>query len=366
MDGLLVVAGGGTGGHLYPGLAVAREARRRDPNQSILYVGRDDPGEKESVEREGFEFRGFKVRGLQRRRIYRNLFIVYEHLKAMLQMKGILSAAPRGAVLGMGGYASAAAVLAARLSRWPLILHEQNSYPGVVNRYFSRHAAAVCITFQESQPHFSGLRPELTGMPIRREVHPPEGWQRRTEPGDPPCILLLGGSQGARSLVTTMLDAARQMDESKISYRLILQTGIRNQDLVAGIPERPHVLTPAFLDDVASAYKVADILVCRAGAGTLAEAALWQLPALIVPLPTSAGNHQMTNARHFERVGAARILPQDELDGPRLVRAVQSILNNRSLWREMVAGMASQAQLEASQRVLGVIEQVAGGTYEAA
>ena len=362
MDGLLVVAGGGTGGHLFPGLAVACEARRHRPDQPILYVGRDDPGERRKVERYDLEFKGLHVRGLQRRRIYRNVTILCEHAKATLQMKRILGSAPRGAVLGVGGYASAPAVLAARLSRWPIILHEQNSYPGVVNRYFSRHATAICITFEESQLHLSGPKPLLTGMPVRPEVHPPEGWQRGKEIGDPPCILLLGGSQGARSLVSVMLKASQVMDESGVPYRLILQTGVRNQDLVADLPERPHVLTPAFLEDMATVYKAADIVVCRAGAGTLAEAALWQLPALVIPLPTSAGQHQWNNARHFMRAGGARILPEEELDGNRLAKAIQQVLNNETLWRKMVAGMASQAHREAAAQVFAVIEQVTGGS----
>lgn len=361
MDGLFVIAGGGTGGHLFPGLAVAREARRRQPGQPILYVGRDDPEERERVEHDGFEFKGLRVRGLQRRRIQKNMMILYEHAKATLQMKGILSAAQRGAVLGVGGYASAPAVLAARFSRWPIILHEQNSYPGVVTRYFSGHAAAICTTFEESHPHLAGPRPVVTGMPVRPKAQPPEGWARETELREPPCILLLGGSQGARALVTFMLDAAQQLDEWKITYRLIVQTGTRNQDLAADLPERPHVLTPTFIEDMASAYQEADLLVCRAGAGTLAEAALWQLPALIVPFPTSAGDHQTINARHYERSGGARVLPQEELDGPRLAKAIHHVLKNPSLWHEMSVGMSSQAYPGAAGRVVDVIEKVTGG-----
>jgi UDP-N-acetylglucosamine--N-acetylmuramyl-(pentapeptide) pyrophosphoryl-undecaprenol N-acetylglucosamine transferase len=158
-----------------------------------------------------------------------------------------------------------------------------------------------------------------------------------------------------------MLDAAPHLDEWKVQYRLILQIGIRNQDLVANLPDRPYVMTPTFIEDMASAYKAADLLVCRAGAGTLAEAALWQLPALVVPLPTSAGDHQRINATHYERAGGAQVLPQDELDGSRLARAVHRILKNPSLWREMAAGMRSQARPRAAAQVLDVIEQVTGG-----
>jgi len=361
VNGLLVVAGGGTGGHLFPGLAVACEARRCRPDQTILYVGRDDPEERERVRRYGFEFKGLRVRGLQRRRIHKNAMILYEHSKATLQMKGVLGTAPRGAVLGAGGYTSAPAVLAAWLSRWPYILHEQNSYPGVVTRYFSSGAAAVCTTYEESHAYLAGSRHILTGMPVRPEVLPPEGWARGPEPGDPPCVLIVGGSQGARALVNLTLDAVEHLEKRNVRYRLVLQTGTRNQDLVANLPKRPHVRTVAFIEDMASAYKEADLLACRAGAGTLAEAALWRLPALVIPLPTSVGDHQRINALHYERAGGARVLSQDVLDGLRLATAIQDILQNAPVWSKMKTGMSSQARPEAALKVLQVIEQVTGG-----
>jgi len=361
MDGLFVITGGGTGGHLFPGLAVAFEARRREPDQRILYVSRESAEERERVEQHGFEFKGLTVRGLSRRRIHRNIKILYEHAKATLQMKGILSASARGAVLGVGGYASAPAVLAARLARWPIVLHEQNSFPGVVTRWFSKHAAAVCTSFEESHPHLEGPKPVLTGMPVRPEIQPPDNWSRGQDIKKPPCILVLGGSQGARALVQIALDSIDHLDERNIEFRMILQTGQQNRDLVQGLPERGQIVTPAFIENMADAYKAADLLVCRAGAGTLAEAALWQLPALIVPLPTSAGDHQTTNARHFERARAARVLPQDELDGARLARAIERILGNESLWREMIDGMRTQARPGAAAKILDTVEQAARG-----
>ena len=245
MDGLFVITGGGTGGHLFPGLAVAFEARRREPDQRILYVSRESAEEQERVEQHGFEFKGLTVRGLSRRRIHRNVKILYEHAKATLQMKGILSASARGAVLGVGGYASAPAVLAARLARWPIVLHEQNSFPGVVTRWFSKHAAAVCTSFEESHPHLEGPKPVLTGMPVRPEIQPPDNWSRGQDIKKPPCILVLGGSQGARALVKTVLDSIDHLDERNIEFRMILQTGQQNRDLVQGLPERGQIVTPA-------------------------------------------------------------------------------------------------------------------------
>ncbi|HPA44232.1 MAG TPA: undecaprenyldiphospho-muramoylpentapeptide beta-N-acetylglucosaminyltransferase [bacterium] len=361
MNGLFIVTGGGTGGHLYPALSVACEARKRRPDQPLLYIGGDSPAERRKVEKLGIPFQSYPLRGLRRHRILQNFGILLEHAKATARIKRILNAAPTGIVFGVGGYASAPAVLAARIARWPIVLHEQNSYPGVVNRWFSKYARAICITYEECKSYLSGPQPILTGLPIRPEVLPPEGWNRSEHLNNPPCILVLGGSQGARSLVETVLDTSLRMDEMNYPYRMVLQTGERNQDIAETFPPRSHVSAPAFIEDMASVYKSADLLICRAGAATLAEAAAWQLPAILVPLPTSTGNHQMKNALHYQRTGRAHVIAQGDLNRDLLFHAIFRILEDDSRRKSMIVGMASQADLQAHVKIMDVIESVAGG-----
>ncbi len=361
MNGLLIITGGGTGGHLYPALSVACEARRRRPDQPLLYIGGDSPVEKRKVEKLGIPFQGYPVRGLCRRRMSQNMEILLEHAKATAQAKRLLNSAPRGIVFGVGGYASAPAILAARIARWPIVLHEQNSYPGVVNRWFSQYARAICITYAECQRYLSGPPPVQTGLPIRPEVLPPEHWRRSERPSDPPCILILGGSQGARSLVETVLETSLYMDEIDYKYRMVLQTGEKNQDLVELFPPRSHISTPAFIEDMAPVYRSADLLICRAGAATLAEAAAWQLPAILVPLPTSAGDHQMKNALHYQRAGGAHVIAQNDLNKNLLFHTICRTLEDDSRRKNMITRMALQAELQAHVKVMDVIESVAGG-----
>ncbi|HOE10631.1 MAG TPA: undecaprenyldiphospho-muramoylpentapeptide beta-N-acetylglucosaminyltransferase [bacterium] len=361
MNGLLIITGGGTGGHLYPALSVAREARRRRPDQPLLYIGADSPVEKEKMEKLGIPFQGYPVRGLRRRGMFQNIGILLEHAKATAQITRLLKSVPRGIVFGVGGYASAPAMLAARIARWPIVLHEQNSYPGVVNRWFSKYARATCITYTECQRYLNGPPPVLTGLPIRPEVLPPEGWRRSERPSNPPCILILGGSQGARSLVEIVFHTSLYMDEINYKYRMILQTGEKNRDLVEQCPPRSHIATPAFIEDMASVYRSADLLICRAGAATLAEAAAWQLPAILVPLPTSTGDHQMKNALHYQRSGGAHVIGQDNLNTTLLFRTISHTLEDDSRRKNMITGMALQAELHAHVKVVDVIESVAGG-----
>jgi len=151
------------------------------------------------------------------------------------------------------------------------------------------------------------------------------------------------------------------MDEIDYKYRMVLQTGEKNQDLVELFPPRSHISTPAFIEDMAPVYRSADLLICRAGAATLAEAAAWQLPAILVPLPTSAGDHQMKNALHYQRAGGAHVIAQNDLNKNLLFHTICRTLEDDSRRKNMITRMALQAELQAHVKVMDVIESVAGG-----
>jgi UDP-N-acetylglucosamine--N-acetylmuramyl-(pentapeptide) pyrophosphoryl-undecaprenol N-acetylglucosamine transferase len=342
----VVVAGGGTGGHLFPGIALAEALAARGAR--VTFVGTSAGIEVRAVPAAGFPLRvipGAQVRGGGVARAAHGLGAT---ALGVLRARRLLGELRPDLVVGVGGYASVAMVVAARLGRIPILLLEQNTVPGVASRTLGRLAGRVCLGFAEAASHFPAGRSVHTGNPVRAAVLSTPATSHPT-----PGLLAFGGSQGARHLNDALLDAGARMGALLGSLRVRHQTGAADHERVVagwaalGIPARVDV----FVTDMGAAYADADLVVARAGAMSCAEITARGLPAILVPYPYAADDHQRHNAEVLERAGAACMILDRDLDGARLATALRPLLEDAGRRARMASASRSVGRPDAAERV---------------
>jgi UDP-N-acetylglucosamine--N-acetylmuramyl-(pentapeptide) pyrophosphoryl-undecaprenol N-acetylglucosamine transferase len=343
----LLIAGGGTGGHLFPALAVARAFRAEEPDGTVLLVGRTGGPEERLVPAEGFDLATINIRGLDRDAVWKNLalpFLVPAAFRAGLR---IVDRFRPDVVLGMGGYVMAPAVAAARTRGIPYVLHEKDVRPGLATRMFAGRAAAVCTTLPGTEKRLTGRRVELTGVPLR------EGFVPRTPAVPPRRLLVTGGSQGARNLNQAVWSA---LDELCTRFEEVIHVAGRQGAEGVQQHARTRYRGMAFTDEMQNLMASADLIVSRAGVGTIAEATAVGLPMILIP-GTFGGGHQEENAASMVEAGAAVRLGDAELSGPGLLATINGLDDERL--RAMAKASSSAGRRDAAQRVLKVLHEVA-------
>ena len=342
-----MIAGGGTGGHLFPALAVARAFRAEEPDGAVLLVGRVGGPEERLVPEAGFDLATVRIRGLDRDAPWKNLALPALVPLAFSAALRIVDRFRPDVVLGMGGYVMAPAVAAARMRRIPYVLHEKDVRPGLATRFFAGRAAAVCTTLPGTETRLPGVRVVMTGVPLRA------GFQARTPDVPPRRLLVTGGSQGARRINEAVWSV---LDELCATFEEVIH--VAGQQGIDGIKRhaRPGYTGLPFVEDMPALMGRADLLVSRAGVGTIAEAALVGLPMILIP-GTFGGGHQEENAVALVAAGAAVRVADAALTGDSLVRAISSLDGQRL--RSMARASAATGRGDAAQRVLGVLHEVA-------
>ncbi len=337
----IVTAAGGTGGHIFPAIALAAELKRM--GHTILFMGGLKGNEGENAKNAGFDFIGVDVIGFDRSNVI-NLVKAFAKLPlAVLKAGSALSTFSPHAVVGAGGYASGPACLSAAMKRIPLFLLEQNVYPGLVTRKLAKKARRVYTSFGESSRWLKGADVLYAGNPARPEF---TFTHRRYDPAARRKILIFGGSQGAHSINQAVIDAMPML--AKLGIDFIHQTGERDfmeikeayKKQIPGADVRP------FFENMADMMKNADFAVCRAGASTCAELSLTGLPALLVPYP-GAGGHQMLNAKAMESAGAAEVIKDGELSGGTLFEKIKAIAADVEKLSRMSANAREAAKVDA-------------------
>lgn len=355
----LVVTGGGTGGHVFPALEVARAARER--GSEVLYLGSLRGQEGRACERVGMPFEGFGVEPLYSLRSWRGWRAAVKILRASGRAKASLRAFRADAVFSTGGYSSAPVVQAARSLGIPYVLHEQNTVPGRTNRLMSRAAFAVATVFRTGAEHFPGVRVVRTGQPIRRELR--ESAQGKLAFGhsaaDPrPIVLVMGGSQGAAALNDAALATAVRMARTEVQWLHVTGPGHFESTINSmrrmGVGDYYQIKALLEADEMAAALFSCSLAICRAG-GSLAELAAFRKPSVLVPLPTSMGNHQHLNAREFEEMGAASLLPQRDLQPSALEGRIRMWLHDEGMRAHAASALAGWDIPDAVDRVLALI-----------
>ncbi len=358
----LMIAGGGTGGHLYPGIAVAREAVGR--GDEVMFLGTESGIEARVLPEEGFRLatiRAGKYKGMG----------LGVRIRTIVSMPFGIAAAAReirrfGAdvVLGVGGYASFYGGVAAKLMGLPLVVQEQNAYPGLANRLLGRIADRVALGFAEAAKHFPAGRAEFTGNPVREGLDRVDRDAAYSVFGLSPgrmTVFVFGGSGGAHSINAAVLDALGYMEELSGAVQFIHQTGEADLDMVReGYSKSGFAASVRpYIKDMGSAYACADLVVGRSGAMTVAELTSLGKPALLIPYPFAANNHQELNARELEKEGAARLLLDKVADGPRLAAEIKGMLADKGALAGMTGRSLSLGRKDSARRVYEICRSLA-------
>jgi UDP-N-acetylglucosamine--N-acetylmuramyl-(pentapeptide) pyrophosphoryl-undecaprenol N-acetylglucosamine transferase len=358
----VVLAGGGTGGHVFPALALARELRARDVE--ALMVGTARGLEAAAFPAEGFSLETIHVEGLQGVRVgaqARSLMLLPQALIHALRLLG--RHRPR-AVVGVGGYAAGPVGMAAVLRRIPLLIHEQNRSPGLTNRVLARVANVVAVSLEATGPLF-GREVVVTGNPIRREIL--EGDRRKGLEAfqlDPTrkTVLIFGGSQGAYRINRAVVEDLPHLRRLRDRIQIIHATGEQDRGEVEEAYQawKGEARVLPFVQDMASAYAAADLVVCRAGATTIAELTALGKPALLIPYPFAANDHQRENAEEVVRVGGARMILDRDLTGHRLAVELYELLDDPGTLTAMGQAAHSLGRPDAASHLADLVCQLAG------
>lgn len=354
----VLIAAGGTGGHIYPGIAVAREIRRRDPEAKILFVGAERGLEKKIVPDSGFELSLINSLALKSVGLLGQLKGLAVLPKSFLQARRILSDFRPDAVVGAGGYVTGPVLLMAALMRFPTLVMDSNALPGFTNRQLARFVDKAALTFEEARPYF-GRKGVVTGNPVRREFF--DIAPKEPDP-DNFALLLFGGSQGARGINLAMIDALEHLREYKNRLQITHQTGRFDFDKVSEGYARHGWKTAnitEYITDMVGQFADTDLIISRAGATTCAEISAAGKPAIMIPLPTAADDHQRVNAEALQTAGAAKMILQRDLTGEVLAKEIENLINSPEKITAMGRAAKTLAKTDAAAATVDLIEELA-------
>jgi UDP-N-acetylglucosamine--N-acetylmuramyl-(pentapeptide) pyrophosphoryl-undecaprenol N-acetylglucosamine transferase len=359
----VLIAGGGTGGHVFPGVALAEEVVTRHPDNEVIFVGTARGLEASAVPAAGFKIELIDVAGLKGKGLGKLLGALFLLPRAFFQSIAILRRYKPDVVVGVGGYASGPVVLAAWFMRIPTCLIEQNALPGFTNRSLGHFVKAAFTAFPEAERFFAKKKVHMLGNPIRRTLM--ENYMRPSTPHEKPKLLVFGGSQGAHALNMRVVEALPHLADLREKIEITHQTGAKDREQVEkgyqAVGFKPDVRD--FITDMSSAYATADLVVCRAGATTLAELTVCKKPSILVPFPAAADNHQVVNARSMEAGGAAVVIEEKDLTGEKLAAEIRAILSDDDRRKRMARGAGMLGRPQAAKEIADVCAEMVYGRW---
>ncbi|MCX7816372.1 MAG: undecaprenyldiphospho-muramoylpentapeptide beta-N-acetylglucosaminyltransferase [Syntrophales bacterium] len=348
----VIIAGGGTGGHLFPGIAIAEEFMKRSSKNRVLFIGTRKGIEKKVLEELGFPLRFIDVEGIKRRGILKTVAALLKLPKSFAESRRILKTYVPHIVVGVGGYASGPAVLMAVIMGIPSVIAEQNAIPGMTNRILGHFVDRVFLSFPDEMGCFDQAKVRVTGNPVRSAFLEASFHERKRNGKF--TILVFGGSQGARTLNRTFLEALNYLEEMRNLIRIVHQTGEHDlSEAEKMYRERGfEACVFPFTMDMARAYAEADLLVCRAGASTVAEITIAGKASILVPYPYAVNDHQAKNAEYLAREGAAILLPEKYLTGERLANIIIECIHDPQKLSYMEERARSLGKREAAKAIV--------------
>jgi UDP-N-acetylglucosamine--N-acetylmuramyl-(pentapeptide) pyrophosphoryl-undecaprenol N-acetylglucosamine transferase len=366
----IIIAGGGTGGHIFPGLAVAEELRNRDASAEVIFAGTEQGIEARVVPREGYQIKFLRAEGLVGGSFKKKVRAIVKIFLSIRDSYRIITAVRPDIVIGVGGYASGVITAVAYLMSVPTMILEQNAVPGLTNKILGKIADSICITYQESLSFFPRAKTFLTGNPVRMNVlrgNSESAYRLFSLEKGLFTVFAFGGSAGAKNINRALVDALQHLRDLKEAVQFLHQTGLKDYEAVRDAYRKEGfkgTITP-FIYQMGEAYALADMVISRAGATTLAELTALGKPALLIPYPHAAGDHQEINARKLLEIGAARMIPDRELTGEAVARAIRELYTNGSLRAEMQRSGMAVGRPEACARVVDIaislMKQAAAG-----
>ena len=355
----LMIAGGGTGGHIYPAIAIAQEFVRRDSSRRVIFVGTQYGLEKTIVPKAGFPIEFISVGGLKGKGAGELLKNLARLPIGFVQAWNVVGKHRPNAVLGVGGYSSGPVLLVARMRGLPTAIHEQNAFPGVTNRLLARVSSAVAVAFADAGPRLKRVDAVVTGNPVREEFFRAADREPRT--ADRKRLLIFGGSQGSRVLNDAMIGALLFLARLKDRLEIVHQTGPKEVDRVREAYRASafaNARVVAYLDPIVDEIAAADLVVSRAGAMTIGELAALGRAAILVPFAAATNNHQEVNARVVERAGGAVVITEAQLTPERLAMAITEVINDPPRAARMGSAARTLAAPNASKKIVDLLEKI--------
>jgi len=361
----VVIAGGGTGGHLFPGIAIAEEFLKRDDKTKIIFIGTKKGIESRLLDKFGYELRTIDIEGVKGRGGKALIKGVYQIPKSICQSRRILKQFDPDIVFGVGGYASGPAVLAAHFMSITTAIAEQNAIPGITNKILGNFADKIFVTYAQTQNCFPQAKVILSGNPVRASFVGGRG--KAKEKNDCRQLLVFGGSQGAESINKSVMDMLPQLQNMKNKLRILHQTGAKQAEEMKKAYEKFGIQAQvtAFIIDMASAYANADLIVCRAGATSLAEITAAGKAAVLIPYPWAANDHQMKNAQALAEEGAAAVIPEKELSGINLFNVIENLLLDEKKLHQMEENSLRLGRIDAAAAIVDNCIQLMAGKNKA-
>lgn len=363
----VLISGGGTGGHIFPALSIANAIEREIPGSEILFVGAENRMEMKRVPAAGYEIIGLPVAGFDRRHLWRNFGVLLKLWKSLRIARRVVRTFKPDIAIGVGGYASGPTLKAAQRAGVPTLLQEQNSYAGVTNKLLAAKAKAICVAYPGMERFFPSDRIVMTGNPVRKAILEPgmsqsEAKEKLGFKPDKPLVLVTGGSLGAGTLNNAMLKAVNDGTAAKVGFQILWQCGgahiARCREAVGDkLPE--NVVLTDFVSDMAVAYRAADLVVARAGAGTISELELLGKPSILVPSPNVAEDHQRHNAEALADRGAADMV-LDADAGERLWTDIQTIVENPDTLKFLSENISKLALRDSDMLIVEQVRKIVG------
>ncbi len=350
----VLIAGGGTGGHLFPGIALAEEVVTRHHGNEVVFVGTERGLEARVVPKEGYPLELVKVQGLKGKSFLAFLKALFALPLAFIESFRILARQKPDVVVGVGGYASGPVVLAAWLMGIPTAIQEQNALPGLTNKVLGKVVRVVFISFEEARRFFPEKKVQMVGNPIRRKLM--DNYLRSHVAHEKFSLLVFGGSLGARGINQRMIEALDHLGDLKDGLHFVHQTGKNDLETVRkGYADKGFQADVVeFIDDMSGAYAKADLVVCRAGATTLAELTVCKKASILIPFPHATDDHQAVNARALVDAGAALMFREAELTGQKLAEVIRQLKSNPAQLKSMEKKAALLGRPEAAKELADV------------
>ncbi|MGZ6248498.1 MAG: undecaprenyldiphospho-muramoylpentapeptide beta-N-acetylglucosaminyltransferase [Syntrophales bacterium] len=348
----VIIAGGGTGGHLFPGIAIAEEFLRRDQASSILFIGTKKGLEQRVLGSTGFNLHTLDVEGIKGRGITKILGALLKIPRSLIESYRLIRAFCPDIVIGVGGYASGPAVMAAYFMGVKTAIAEQNALPGITNKILGKFVDRIFVTFPETRKWFPEKKIIVSGNPVRAAFL--AGIREAEKRAGKFTLLIFGGSQGARGINTAVLDSLSYLTEIKDNLKIIHQTGSADVDSLAA-HYRSHGIDAEvlpFITDMARAFKSADLIICRAGATSIAEITASGKAAILIPFPHAANDHQTKNAETLIKAGAAVTIRERDISGQILAETIEKFYRHPDLIKEMEARSASLGNVRAAADIV--------------
>ena len=352
-----ILSGGGTGGHIYPAIAIANELKSRFPDADILFVGASNKMEMQKVPQSGFPIKGLWIAGIQRKLTFDNALFPIKLLDSLLKSRTIIRHFKPDVVIGTGGFASGPLLRVAGIAGIPTVLQEQNSFPGITNKWLSKKASKICVAYENLEKYFPKNKIVLTGNPVRQDLvnfkqKRQEGIEFFKLDATKKTILVLGGSLGARRI--NELIAKELFNFNSQNVQLLWQCGKLYQEEYSQFNDEPNVQVLPFIDRMDLAYAAADVIISRAGASSVSELCLVGKPTLFIPSPNVAEDHQTKNANAIVDKEGALLIKESELD-TQFTNTINSLLNDEELQKKLSQNMLQLAKPNATKDIVDEI-----------